>query len=158
VSAPEPRPGQHKPEPRQGISGARRKARKRAIDILYEADIRSVDAVTLLSDRVGSPDVPPVNDYTVTLVEGVTAHRPRIDDILSEHSEGWALKRMPAVDRAVLRLGLYELLWATDVPPAVVIDEAVELAKSLSTDNSPRFVNGVLGRIAGIADQLRAIL
>jgi N utilization substance protein B len=158
VSAPEPRPGPHKPEPRHPISGARRKARKRAIDILYEADIRSVDAVTLLSDRVGSPDVPPVNDYTVTLVEGVTAHRPRIDDILSEHSEGWALQRMPAVDRAVLRLGLYELLWATDVPPAVVIDEAVELAKSLSTDDSPRFVNGVLGRIAGIADQLRAIL
>jgi N utilization substance protein B len=99
-----------------------------------------------------------VNDYTVTLVEGVTEHRARIDDVLSEHSEGWALQRMPAVDRAVLRMGLYELLWATDVPDAVVIDEAVELAKSLSTDDSPRFVNGVLGRIAGIADQLRAIL
>jgi N utilization substance protein B len=163
VSAPDPVPG---PSGRPGSSprseprhaGARRKARKRAIDILYEADIRNVDAVTLLSDRVGSPDVPPVNDYTVTLVEGVTAHRPRIDDILSEHSEGWSLQRMPAVDRAVLRLGLYELLWATDVPQAVVIDEAVELAKSLSTDDSPRFVNGVLGRIAGIADQLRAIL
>ena len=161
VSAPEPQPGSSRSgssRPESRHSGARRKARKRAIDILYEADIRSVDAVTLLSDRVGSPDMPPVNDYTVTLVEGVTAHRPRIDDILSEHSEGWALQRMPAVDRAVLRLGLYELLWATDVPQAVVIDEAVELAKSLSTDDSPRFVNGVLGRIAGIADQLRAIL
>lgn len=140
------------------MSGARRKARKRAVDILYEADIRGLDAVTLVSDRVGAPELPPVNDYTVTLVEGVTEHRARIDDVLAEHSEGWSLQRMPAVDRAVLRMGLYELLWATDVPDAVVIDEAVELAKSLSTDDSPRFVNGVLGRIAGIADQLRAIL
>jgi N utilization substance protein B len=128
------------------------------VDVLYEADIRSVDAVTLLADRVGSPDVPPVNDYTVTLVEGVTLHRARIDEILAEHSEGWTLPRMPAVDRAVLRMGLYELLWSQDVPAAVVIDEAVELAKTLSTDDSPRFVNGVLGRIAGIADQLRAVL
>jgi transcription antitermination protein NusB len=140
------------------MSGARRKARKRAVDILYEADIRGLDPVTLVSGRIGAPELPPVNDYTVTLVEGVTEHRARIDDVLSEHSEGWALQRMPAVDRAVLRMGLYELLWATDVPDAVVIDEAVELAKSLSTDDSPRFVNGVLGRIAGIADQLRAIL
>jgi N utilization substance protein B len=140
------------------MSGARRKARKRAVDILYEADIRGLDAVTLVSGRVGAPELPPVNDYTVTLVEGVTEHRAQIDDVLSEHSEGWSLQRMPAVDRAVLRMGLYELLWATDVPDAVVIDEAVELAKSLSTDDSPRFVNGVLGRIAGIADQLRAIL
>jgi N utilization substance protein B len=112
----------------------------------------------MLADRVGAPELPPVHDYTTTLVEGVTAHQARIDEVLSEHSEGWSLPRMPAVDRAVLRLGLYELLWATDVPDAVVIDEAVELAKSLSTDDSPRFVNGVLGRIAGIADQLRAIL
>ncbi|HJP75681.1 MAG TPA: transcription antitermination factor NusB [Pseudonocardiaceae bacterium] len=140
------------------MSGARRKARKRAIDVLYEADIRGVDAVTLLADRVGAPDLPPVNDYTVTLVEGVVANRPRIDELLSEHAEGWSLQRMPPVDRAVLRLGLYELLWAHDVPDPVVIDEAVELAKDLSTDDSPRFVNGVLGRIAGIADQLRAIL
>jgi N utilization substance protein B len=140
------------------MTGARRKARKRAVDILYEADMRGVDAVSMLAERVGAPELPPVNDYTITLVEGVTSHRPRIDDILAEHSEGWSLARMPAVDRSVLRLGLYELLWAQDVPPAVVIDEAVELAKSLSTDDSPRFVNGVLGRIAGIADQLRAIL
>ncbi|WP_367137705.1 transcription antitermination factor NusB [Saccharothrix sp. HUAS TT1] len=138
--------------------GARSKARKRAVDVLYEADLRGVDPVTLLADRVGSTDVPPVNDYTITLVEGVTAHRARIDDLISEHAEGWTLQRMPAVDRAVLRLGLYELLWAGDVPDAVAIDEAVELAKGLSTDDSPRFVNGVLGRIAVIADQLRAVL
>ncbi|GAA2695077.1 MULTISPECIES: transcription antitermination factor NusB [Actinosynnema] len=138
--------------------GARTKARKRAVDVIYEADQRGVDAVTLLSDRVGSADVPPINEYTISLVEGVTAHRARIDDLISEHSEGWTLQRMPAVDRAVLRVGLYELLWAADVPDAVAIDEAVELAKGLSTDDSPRFVNGVLGRIAVIADQLRAVL
>ncbi|WP_309114824.1 transcription antitermination factor NusB [Saccharothrix sp.] len=138
--------------------GARSKARKRAVDVLYEADLRAMDPVTLLAERVGSPDVPPINDYTVGLVEGVTAHRARIDDLISEHSEGWTLQRMPGVDRAVLRVGLYELLWAADVPDAVAIDEAVELAKQLSTDDSPRFVNGVLGRIAVIADQLRAVL
>jgi N utilization substance protein B len=148
----------HGTEGRRPITGARRKARKRAVDILYEADIRGIDPVAMLADRVGAPELPPVHDYTTTLVEGVTAHQARIDEVLSEHSEGWSLPRMPAVDRAVLRMGLYELLWATDVPDAVVIDEAVELAKSLSTDDSPRFVNGVLGRIAGIADQLRAIL
>jgi len=138
--------------------GARSKARKRAVDFLYEADLLGTDPVTLLAERVGSPDIPPVNDYTVTLVEGVNAHRARIDDLISEHAEGWTLQRMPAVDRAILRLGLYELLWAADVPDAVAIDEAVELAKGLSTDDSPRFVNGVLGRIAVIADQLRAVL
>ncbi|MCP2166675.1 transcription antitermination factor NusB [Goodfellowiella coeruleoviolacea] len=138
--------------------GARSKARKRAVDVLYEADVRGADAVTLLAERVGSPDVPPVNDYTVTLVEGVTAHQARIDELITEHAEGWTLQRMPAVDRAVLRVGLYELLWAGDVPDAVAIDEAIELAKALSTDDSPRFVNGVLGRIAVIADQLRAVL
>jgi len=138
--------------------GARSKARKRAVDLLFEAAVRKADPVTIMADRVGSPDVPPVNDYTVTLVEGVTAHQVRIDELLTEHAEGWSLARMPAVDLAVLRLGLYELLWATDVPDAVAIDEAVQLAKSLSTDDSPRFVNGVLGRIAGIADRLRATL
>jgi len=128
--------------------GARSKARKRAVDLLFEADARGVDAVTLLADRVGSPDVPPINDYTVELVEGVTARRAEIDRMIAEHAEGWSLQRMPAVDRAVLRLGTYELFWAAEVPSAVAIDEAVELAKSLSTDDSPRFVNGVLAKLA----------
>jgi transcription antitermination protein NusB len=127
--------------------GARSKSRKRAVDLLFEADARGIDAVTLLADRVGSPDVPPINDYTVTLVEGVTARREEIDRLIADHAEGWSLQRMPAVDRAVLRLGVYELLWADDVPDAVAIDEAVELAKSLSTDDSPRFVNGVLAQL-----------
>lgn len=138
--------------------GSRSKSRKRAVDVLYEADLREMDAVTLLSERMGSPDVPPLGDYTVTLVEGITANRERIDEVLVEHAEGWSLARMPAVDRSVLRLGLFELLWSDDVPPAVAIDEAVELVKTLSTDDSPRFVNGVLGRIAGISSRLRASL
>ncbi len=139
--------------------GSRNKARKRAVDVLYEADLREIDAVTLLSERVGSTEVAPVAEYTITLVEGVAENRQRIDELLVEHAEGWTLNRMPAVDRAVLRLGLFELLWRSDdVPPAVAIDEAVELAKALSTDDSPRFVNGVLGRIAGIGDRLRGSL
>jgi N utilization substance protein B len=138
--------------------GARSKYRKRAVDVLYEADLRDDDAVTLLAGRVGSPDVPPVNDYTIALVEGITAHRARIDELISEHAEGWTLARMPAVDRAILRLGVYELLWAADVDDAVAISEAVELAKQLSTDDSPRFVNGVLDSIARIAVHLRAAL
>jgi N utilization substance protein B len=137
---------------------ARSKARKRAVDLLYEADLRGLDAAPLVADRVGSPDVPPVNDYTVILVDGVARHRERIDQLISEHSQGWALSRMPAVDRAILRLGLYELLWAHDVPAAVVVDEAVELAKTLSTDDSPRFVNGVLGGLVAIVPELRAQL
>jgi N utilization substance protein B len=138
--------------------GARSKARKRALDVLYAAELRGEDPLAMLAERVATPESPPVNDYTVTLVEGVAAHRERIDELLTEHAEGWTLNRMPAVDLAVLRLGLYELLWASDVPDPVAIDEAVQLAKSLSTDDSPRFVNGVLGRLATIADRLRATL
>ena len=125
---------------------ARSKARKRALDVLYEADLRGTDAVRTLAERLAQAD-PPVPAYAVELVEGVTGHRHRIDEVLGAHAEGWTVQRMPPVDRAVLRLALYELLWRDDVPDAVVIDEAVELAKSLSTDESPRFVNGVLGRV-----------
>jgi N utilization substance protein B len=138
--------------------GARSKARKRAVDVLYAAQLRGADPLTLLAERIDTLETPPPNDYAATLVEGVVAHRDRIDELLTEHAEGWTINRMPAVDLAVLRLGLYELLWASDVPDAVAIDEAVQLAKSLSTDDSPRFVNGLLGRIATIADRLRTTL
>ena len=136
---------------------ARSKARKRAVDVLYEADVRAADPLGTLRDRIALAD-PPVNDFTVQLVEGANEHRRRIDGLLSDYAEGWTLERMPDVDRAVLRLGVYELLMRDEVPDAVAIDEAVELAKALSTDDSPRFVNGVLGRIAGIAGHLRAAL
>lgn len=125
---------------------ARSKARKRAVDVLYEADVRGVEATGTLAERVALAE-PPVNDYTVELVEGVQANRDRIDAILAEYAEGWTVARMPDLDRAVLRLGVYEVLWREDVPDAVAIDEAVELAKTLSTDESPRFVNGVLARV-----------
>jgi len=125
---------------------ARSKARKRALDVLYESDLRAVDPLTTLAERRELAE-PPLNDYTVALVEGVQSHRDRIDVILGDYAEGWTLARMPGVDRAVLRLGVYELLWCDEVPDAVAIDEAVELAKTLSTDESPRFVNGVLARV-----------
>ncbi|RSM61282.1 transcription antitermination factor NusB [Amycolatopsis sp. WAC 01375] len=144
--------------PNRGGPISRRQARKRAVEVLYEAAQRGADAVTLLADRVGSVEVDPIGDYTISLVEGVTGRKTQIDELLSEHAQGWTLDRMPPVDLAVLRVGVYELLWATDVPDPVAIDEAVGLAKELSTDDSPRFVNGVLGRIGTIADRLRAVL
>lgn len=127
--------------------GARSKARKRAVDILFESELRAVGASDVLAERSSVADAPPVNDYTVTLIEGVAEHRDRIDELIADNAEGWPLARMPAVDRAVLRIGLYELLWAPEVPDAVAINEAVELVKTLSTDDSPRFVNGVLAAV-----------
>ena len=125
---------------------ARTRARKRALDILFESDQRGADVLETLAGRVAAAD-PPVGEFTVELVEGVVAHRDRIDDLLTTYSQGWSLDRMPAVDRAILRLGTFELLWRDDVPDAVVVDQAVELARSLSTDDSPSFVNGLLGRL-----------
>jgi N utilization substance protein B len=125
---------------------ARSKARKRAVDVLYEGELRGADLLATLRDRVSLAD-PPVSDFTIELVEGVARHRTRIDEMLAAYAEGWTVERMPGVDRAVLRLGVYELLCRDDVPDAVAIDEAVELVKTLSTDESPRFVNGVLARI-----------
>jgi N utilization substance protein B len=125
---------------------ARSKARKRAVDLSYEADLRGADPVGTLAERIALAD-PPISDYTIRLIEGVAEHRAAIDELLSRYSEGWTLERMPGVDRAVLRIALFELLFAPDVPDAVAIDEAVELAKALSTDESPKFVNGILGRV-----------
>jgi N utilization substance protein B len=125
---------------------ARSKARKRAVDVLYEADIRSGDRLTLLRERIETAN-PPVPEHTVRLVEGVAEHGARIDELIDRHASGWSIDRLPDVDRAILRMAVFELLWADDVPDAVVIDEAVELAKALSTDDSPGYVNGVLGAI-----------
>ncbi len=125
---------------------ARSKARKRAVDVLYEADVRGDDRLALLRDRIETGN-PPVPDHTVRLVEGVAEHGERIDALIDAHASNWSIDRLPDVDRAILRMAVYELLWADDVPDAVVIDEAVELAKALSTDESPAYVNGVLGGI-----------
>lgn len=135
--------------------GARSKARKRALDVLFEAEQRGADPLATLAERVERAD-PPVGEYAVELVEGVVAHRGRIDELLETYSEGWPLARMPAVDRNVLRLGAYELLWRDDVPDPVAIDEAVELAHDLSTDESPGFVNGLLARLLALKPSLVA--
>lgn len=126
--------------------GARSKARKRALDVLYEADQRKVDPLVTLKERLTQSD-PPVSEYAVTLVEGVVAHRARIDELLETYAQDWTLDRFPAVDLAVLRIGAFELLWCDDVPDEVAVSEAVSLAASLSTDESPAFVNGLLARL-----------
>jgi N utilization substance protein B len=126
--------------------GARSKARKRAVDVLYEAGQRNGDVLQTLKDRLAQSD-PPVPEYAVELVEGVVAHRTRIDELLATYAEDWTLDRMPPVDLAILRLGTFELLWRDDVPDAVAVSEAVELAHSLSTDESPAFINGLLARL-----------
>ena len=128
--------------------GARHKARKRALDVLFEADQRQTSVSDVLAERSAHAQHP-ANPYTVALVEGVVDHAAEIDQLIETNAVGWTLDRMPAVDRAVLRLGTLELRWPPEeIASAVVIDEAVELAKELSTDESPAFVNGVLGRIA----------
>ncbi len=130
----------------RGLSGARTKARKRAVDVLFEADQRGLDPVRLLADRIADPAAH-VPEYAVTVVEGVAAHRERIDELLSTYAHGWTLDRMPAVDRNALRIGVFEVMYADDVPDAVAVTEAVNLVRDLSTDESPAFVNGVLGNI-----------
>jgi N utilization substance protein B len=125
---------------------ARSKARKRALDVLFEADQRAIDPRSTLADWIRRSD-PPVPDYSRALVEGVASNCDRIDSVLTAYAEDWSLGRMPPVDRTVLRLAVYELLWCDDIPTAVAIDEAVELAKSLSTDASPGFVNGLLSKV-----------
>jgi len=125
---------------------ARTKARKRALDVLFECDLRSSDALDTLAQRLlqGTPTVP---EYTVTLVEGVVAHRERIDELIAAYAVGWTIDRMPLVDRNLLRIGTFELLWSDDVPDGVVLSETVNLARDLSTDESPAFVNGVLAKL-----------
>lgn len=121
----------------------RREARERAIALLYEAEVKEMAP----ADVIATLPVPP-DEFTRSLVEGVGGRLEEIDGIISKHAIGWALDRMPAMDRAVLRLATYELLDLAEVPTAVVLSEAVELAGSYSTDESGRFVNGVLSSVA----------
>lgn len=135
--------------------GARTKARRRAVDLLFEAEQRGVNAGTLVAERVERPVTEaPLNPYTVTLVEGVVAQWVDTDELLTTYSQGWTLERMPAVDRAILRIASWEILHNDEVPDVVAISEAVALATDLSTDESPRFVHGLLARIAEIKDTL----
>jgi N utilization substance protein B len=128
----------------------RRKARKRALDVLYEADLKGESIQAVLASALGriDPPAPTHLAYAVSLVEGVAAHVGRIDELISSYAEGWSLERMPVVDRNLARIGVYELLYVDEVDDAVAITEAVELAKQMSTDDSPRFLNGILARIA----------
>lgn len=151
--------GDKSARPARPIKG-RHQARKRAVDLLFEAEARDLtpaeaaDARAALADAM--PDVAPLHPYTETAARGVSDHLAHIDDVITSHLQGWTLERLPAVDRAILRVAVWELLHADDVPEPVAVDEAVQLAKELSTDESPGFVNGVLGQVMLVTPQIRA--
>lgn len=136
---------------------ARSKARKQALDLLYESDIRNTSPAEILETRdipQEGPDARPVREYTKELISGITLHRRKIDELIATYAQGWDMDRLPAVDRNILRLGIFEILWQNDLDDAIAIDEALTLAKELSTDESAGYVHGVLGRIASIKESL----
>ena len=132
---------------------ARSKARKAALDLLYESDIRSRPATELLNERLTDLDYL-IRDYTRNLIVGVSERKSKIDEIILMRAKGWDLDRMPVIDRNILRLGTFELLWSNEIPANVVISEAVELAKSLSTEESASYINGVLAAILEVKSDL----
>jgi transcription antitermination protein NusB len=125
---------------------ARSKARKRALDVLFEAELRGLPVLELLAERISLGDRP-TPEYAAEIVRGVAAHSAEIDALIAENAVDWTLERMPAVDRNALRIGVFEILYVDDVPDAVAVTEAMNLVRDLSTDESPSFVNGVLGNI-----------
>lgn len=132
---------------------ARSKARKAALDLMYEGDIRKTSPQQLLDLRSAELEYV-VRDFTKELVAGVENHRRKIDELITTYSQGWDMDRMPVIDRNILRLGIYEVLWSADVPAAVAIDEAVDLAQTLSTEDSSKYINGVLSKILEIKPDL----
>lgn len=136
---------------------ARSKARKQALDILFESDIRQSSAVGLLESRLTmeeGPDARPIREYAIAIVNGVTDHRRKIDELISTYAQGWDMDRLPVVDRNILRVAIFEILWGAEVPDAVAIEEALTMAALLSTEESPTYIHGVLGRIASIKGDL----
>ena len=136
---------------------ARSKARKQTLDLLYEADIRGVSAADLLLQRdvvEEGPDARPIREFTKTLIAGVTENKRKIDELISTYAQGWDMDRLPAVDRNILRLGIYEIVWSSDLDDGIAIDEALTLAKELSTDESAGYIHGVLGRISSIKESI----
>jgi N utilization substance protein B len=136
---------------------ARSKARKQALDILFEADIRGTNPVEILTSRdvvEEGPDARPIREYTKSLINGVFDNSRKIDELITTYAQGWDMDRLPNVDRNILRLGIYEILWSSEVPDSVAIDESLDLAKTLSTDDSSTYIHGVLGRIASLKDNL----
>jgi N utilization substance protein B len=124
---------------------ARRKARKRALDFLYEADIRSASAIELLGSREESELSE--RDYVLELLVGVKTNKVKIDELITTYAQGWDMDRMPAIDRNILRIALFEILFKSDLDDQIAASEAVEIATELSTDDSAKYINGVLGRI-----------
>ncbi len=136
---------------------ARSKARKQTLDLLYEADIRSVSASELLALRDAveeGPDARPIREFTRELISGITSNRRKIDELISTYAQGWDMDRLPAVDRNILRLGIYEIVWSQDLDDGIAIDEALNLARELSTDESAGYIHGVLGRISTIKESI----
>lgn len=135
---------------------ARSKARKQALDILYESDIRKLSASHVLENRPveEGQDARPIRDYARQLVEGAEVNRRKIDELITTYAQGWDMDRLPAVDRNILRLAIYEIVWLDDLDDAIAIDEALSLAKELSTDESAGYIHGVLGRIASIKSDI----
>jgi N utilization substance protein B len=135
-------------------------ARKGAVDVLFEAEARGLSPVEMVEMRTAlaqsNPDVTPLLPYAAVVARGVAEHAAHIDELIATHLQSWTLDRLPAVDRAILRVAVWELLYADDVPEPVAVDEAVELAKELSTDDSPGFINGVLGQVMLVTPQIRA--
>ena len=136
---------------------ARSKARKQTLDLLYEADIRGASAAELLAQRdvvEEGPDARPIREFTKALIAGVTENKRKIDELIATYAQGWDMDRLPAVDRNILRLGIYEIVWSSDLDDGIAIDEALTLAKELSTDESAGYIHGVLGRISSIKESI----
>lgn len=136
---------------------ARSKARKQALDILYESDIRSSDALAILTSRdvtEEGPDARPIREFTRELISGVTENKRKIDELIATYAQGWDMDRLAAVDRNILRLGIFEIIWSDDLADGIAIDEAITLAKDLSTDDSATFIHGLLGKISSIKESV----
>jgi len=136
---------------------ARSKARKQALDILYESDIRSSDALAILESRdvtEEGPDARPIREYTRELIAGVTANKRKVDELIATYAQGWDMDRLAAVDRNILRLGIFEIIWSDELADGIAIDEAITLAKDLSTDDSATFIHGLLGKISSIKESV----
>jgi N utilization substance protein B len=136
---------------------ARSKARKQTLDLLYEADIRGTAAIDILAARVDNatdPDARPIREFTRELVSGISAQKRKIDELISTYAQGWDMDRLPTVDRNILRLAIYELVWTPDLAEGIVINEALDLARVLSTDESATYIHGVLGKISLIKESI----
>ena len=136
---------------------ARSKARKQTLDLLYEADIRGASASDLMALRdviEEGPDARPIREFTKTLVSGVSDNKRNIDELITTYAQGWDMDRLPAVDRNILRLGIFEIVWSDDLDDGIAIDEALNLARELSTDESAGYIHGVLGRISSIKESI----